>query len=114
MTIASQDRFVEGAREHGLYTVEGDAPATNRAYKKIILALKELRETPDRGESFLASLLQSEDLSVVTWAALYLLPSNPEEAVKALQKVASEGKSLIAFDAEMTLKEWRAGRLKVD
>jgi len=114
MVIAAQDQFVEGAREHGLYTVEGDAPATNRAYKKLSLALKELREMPDRGEGFLAGLIQNEDLSVVTWAALYLLPSRPEEAVQALQRVAGEGKSLIAFDAEMTLKEWRAGRLKVD
>lgn len=114
MAIAAQDRFVEGAHQHGLYTVEGDAPATNRAYKKIILALNELREMPDRGEGFLSNLLQNEDLSVVSWAASYLLGSRPEEAVQALERVARDALPLIAFGAEMTLKEWRAGRLKVE
>lgn len=113
MGMSAQDRFVEGAHQHGLYTVSGDALATNRAYNKIILALKELRRTSDGGEGFLSSLLQNEDLSIVSWAASYLLDFKPEKARQALDRVVKEGPPLIAFDAEMTLKEWRAGRLKM-
>ena len=87
---------------------------TNKAHKNIMLAVKEIREAPDRGESFFMSLLTNENASVVKWAAAYLLPYKPAEAVVALQTVAETGPPLIAFGAEMTLKEWRAGRLKID
>jgi hypothetical protein len=114
MAKLSEDRFIEGARQHGEGTVEGNAPAANRAYKKLIAALREIRRTPDKGEAFLAKQLRSENPSVVTWSALHLLPYRQDEAVLALQRVAETGPPLIAFGAEMTLKEWRAGRLKID
>lgn len=114
MEKSSEDLFIEGARQHGEGTVEGDAPVTNRAYKKIITALREIRKAPDKGEAFLVSQLGSENPSIVTWSALHLLPYRHGEAVLALQKVAETAPPLIAFGAEMTLKEWRAGRLKVD
>lgn len=91
----------------------GDAPATNRAHKKLMSALREIRETPDKGASFLANQLRSENPSVVTWSALHLLPYRQDDAVLALQKVAETAPPLISFGAEMTLKEWRAGRLKI-
>lgn len=114
MAVSAQDSFVEGARQHGQGIVEGDAPLANKAHKKIMLALKGIKETPDRGESFFLTLLENEDVSVVKWAALYLLPSRREEAERALQKIAESASPMIAFGAEMTLKEWRAGRLKID
>lgn len=69
---------------------------------------------PDKGENFLIGLLEGDDPSVVTWSALHLLPFRESEAVLALQKATEAAHPLIAFGAEMTLKEWRAGRLKVD
>ena len=114
MTKSSEDRFIEGARQHGEGTIEGDAPVANRAYKKLIIDLREMRQAPDRGEAFLVSQLGSENPSIVTWSALHLLPYRQGEAVLALEKVVETGPPLIAFGAEMTLKEWRAGRLKVD
>ena len=114
MIMSSEEIFVEGARQHGEGTIDGDAPVTNRAYKKLISALREIRKTPDRGENFLNSLLDSDNPSIVIWSALHLLPFRENEAVLALQKVAETAPPLIAFGAEMTLKEWRAGRLKVD
>ena len=109
-----QERFVDGARSHGVGTIQGDAPATNKAYKKLISALRELRETPDHGVSFLLGLLKDDDPSVVTWAALHLLPSKQDEATFALRNVASTATPLIAFGAEMTLKEWQSGRLVIE
>lgn len=114
MEASAEDRFIEGAREHGEATVEGDAPATNKAYRKLALALREIREQPDRGDAFLASLLSNQDLSVVAWASTFLLFSRQREASEALQRVSKSASPLIAFGAEMTLKEWKAGRLKVD
>lgn len=80
----------------------------------VVSYAKDLRKSPDRGEEFLTSLLNDEDLSVVRAAATYLLPLREVEAVQALEEVAKDGPPLIAFGAEMTLKEWQAGRLSVD
>ena len=108
----AEERFIEFARQHGRATCEGDAPATNRAYKNLITALHEIKRTPDNGESFLLASLTNSDLSVVKWAALYLLPLREAEAVAALERVAGSGIPRIAFGAKMTLSEWRAGRLR--
>lgn len=98
---------------HGLHANEGGVRATNAAYANTVAALKALRSRPDRGERFLVGCLADSNPSVATADASYLLPDREAEAVEALQRVAL-GKDLIAFGAEMVLKEWRAGRLKVE
>jgi hypothetical protein len=114
MKVSPQDRFVEAAQEHGRGIIEGEPRITNRAYDRVVSAIRDLRKTPDRGEGFLLGLLDKEDLSVVRAAATYLLPLREVEAAQALDRVAKDGLPLIAFGAEMTLEEWRAGRLKLD
>jgi hypothetical protein len=115
MTMTSAEKqFIDAARQHGRATRDGDAAATSDAYKRITNALKELRSCADKGESFLIESLADDDLSVVTWSALYLLPFKEKDAVAALERVAKSGMPRIAFSAEITLKEWRAGRLSVD
>jgi hypothetical protein len=114
MLASAKDKFIEAASHHGQGIVEGDVPMADKAYKRLVLAAKQIRATPDRGESLFVSLLANEDASVRKWAALYLLRSRRGEAEQALQKIAETGPPLIAFGAEMTLKEWQAGRLKID
>ncbi|MEY2927061.1 MAG: hypothetical protein RL367_1538, partial [Pseudomonadota bacterium] len=70
MTNDAQARFIEAAHQHGGLTREGDAGETNKADECLIAALRDLRNTPDKGEDFLAASLADDDLSVVTWAAL--------------------------------------------
>ena len=77
-------------------------------------AREALRSLPDSGQQFLRSCLADNDPSVVSWAAFYLLPFKEAEAVKALERVAKGDTRLIAFNAEITLDEWRAGRLTVE
>ena len=107
-------RFIEFAREHGRATLSGTARETNKAYDNAITALRELRQTPDKGVSALIRHLQDDDLSVVNWSALCLLPFRELEAVAALERVARSGQRHTGFAAEMTLREWGAGRLKVE
>jgi hypothetical protein len=114
MSASAQDRFVEATRQHGQGIIEGDAPMTNKAHQMVMIAAKEIRATADRGEAFFVSLLPNEDPSVVKWAAAYLLKSRQSEAEAALERVSGTAPPLIAFGAEMTLKEWRAGRLNMD
>lgn len=114
MTITSEEIFIEAAKDHGRGIVDGDSQITNHAYDELVSAIRDLRKTRDRGELFLTGLLNEENLSVVRAAATYLLPLREVEAVHALERVAKDALPLIAFGAEMTLKEWRAGRLKLD
>jgi len=109
-----QSRYIGAARQHGEGTLAGDHAATNKAHAILMDALTELRKMPDSGVAFLSGLLSDHNLSVVTWAAVHLLPFRESAATFALQRVAKSGMRLMAFDAEMVLKEWAAGRLKVD
>ena len=109
-----EDRFIDAARKHGVATREGNSRQTNKTNKDLVLALRELRCSPDRGIGFLSVQLGSDDASVVSWAALYLLPFKEKEATEALERVVAQEIPRVSFGAGMTLKEWRAGRLKVE
>lgn len=114
MMTEVEDRFVDAARKHGVATRESDPRSANRAYNDLVAALRELRRSPDKGVAFLSTQLDSNDTSVVIWAGLYLLPFKEKEASEALERVVTQGIPRMSFDANMTLKEWRAGRLEVE
>ncbi len=127
---------MDAARRHG---EKGRGPAAvNSAYDRVVAPMMTLRTAPDRGRGFLVTCLANSDPSVVMWAASYLLPQRraikalklaadglvtlvawtgshllPEnQAIKALRRVARWDTGLVGLDAEMTLREWRAGRLE--
>ena len=111
---SAERQFIEAARLHGQYTLEGDADQVNGAYDKIVEAVRSLRATPDKGVGPLLLCLKSDDPSVVVWSALYLLPFREEDAVLALEGVAKSGIPRVSLGAEMTVAEWRSGKLKVE
>ncbi len=49
---------------------------------------------------------------VRAWAASHVLEFDPEAAEAELTRLAKGPPSPVRLDAEMTLREWRAGRLK--
>lgn len=61
--------------------------------------------------NLLEILLQHEDCSVRLWAAYALLPVT-KEAKEVIEKISKKN-TIIGFDAEMTLIEWKKGRLKI-
>ncbi len=107
------ERFKEAATSHGEKTSAGDYKKTNKAYDRMIAAVRAMRQLPDRGQAILESLLTDPDASVRSGAACYLLPLNERAAIPILEEVANSKNPLISLDAEMVLKEWRAGRLKL-
>lgn len=60
----------------------------------------------------LERLLTHESIGVRVWAARDLLGVKEEEAIRVLEDVVNSQSGILSFDAEMVLKEWRAGRLK--
>jgi Domain of unknown function (DUF2019) len=82
----------------------------NKYAKKIIncyLQLKELGKTNE-----LSKLLKSENENVRVWAATHTLPTNEVEAKQVLHELAAKP-GLNAFSAEMTLRQWEKGNLKL-
>ncbi len=96
----------------GAATDRGDHEEANAAHDALIRALAALRDSSDRGRSALTGLLGHEDPYVRCWAATHLLPLDEEAATRALEALTSEP-PFVGLDAEMVLREWRAGRLKV-
>jgi hypothetical protein len=109
---STKENFISAAADHGRFTESGDFKKCNKAYDRIIEAIHKFKESPDCGEGVLVHLLDYPDDSVKSWAAVCLLRLRPDEAMKILEDVAGRS-GLVAFSAEMTLKEWQAGRLKL-
>ncbi len=110
---SAAERYEHAAIDHGKYISKGNSTACNRAHDRLHRALKELRGQPDRGEAALLALAGHTDEAVRTWAATHLLRLRPDVATPVLERIAA-GSGVIAFDALMVLKEWRAGRLKAE
>lgn len=59
----------------------------------------------------LKTLLTHEHKNVRCWAATHFLEVDSKKAVPVLEDLAKE-EGLFGFNADMILREWRAGRLK--
>jgi hypothetical protein len=87
----------------------------NKAHDRMMIAAKAIRLLhPDGGEKFFTSLLTHREPYVMSIAAFNLIPFNPKLARATYEKLAKDGEGEIGFNAEMTLKEWKAGRLDPD
>ncbi len=104
------DKFVAGVVAHERWKLE-DPRKSRSAYRKLTAARESLRAEGRDGEAALMTLLDHPNLSVRTWAAMYLLPSNESAALAVLDTIGG-GDDIIAFGASITAREWRAGRLK--
>lgn len=90
----------------------GTPTKANRLFVRAHRIAVHLRESP-AGREALRSLLGHESLAVRLCAAAECLPFSPEPATSVLRELASTT-GLHAVSAEMTLKEFEAGRLNMD
>lgn len=108
------DKYLDMAMRHGIASRNGDHKAANKAYKALMMVLKDMRAEPDRGTAVLSELLKVSDPFAACWAATHLLPLEESIAKAVLQLLAKDKTNLAAFNAEMVLREWDAGRLKIE
>ena len=101
--------YILGAEEHGKGTESGDHKRANLGYSRLNDSYKKLKEQ-DPNLCALEPLLNNSDKSVRSWAASHLLLVNSEVALPILEKISQE-KGTVAFSAEMTIKQWREGKL---
>lgn len=105
--------YVTAAQAHGAGTAEGSAAVTNRAYDRIVKAFSAILGHGKAGREAILSLCDHENESVRSWAAAHSLKYDATKAEKTLTGL-SEGQGLLAFSAEMTLKEWKKGTLVME
>lgn len=104
--------YAQAAAEHGAAMDRGDHEKSNAAYDRKMRALARLRESPDQGRSILTRLLEHEDSHVRCSAATHLLPLDEDTATHVLESLVTEP-PFVGFNAEMVLREWKAGRLRI-
>ncbi|MBV8526766.1 MAG: DUF2019 domain-containing protein [Candidatus Dormibacteraeota bacterium] len=84
----------------------------NRLVNRLQALQLELRQTLE-GRRAITALVADGNVTVRGWSAAHALLWDPGPALAALQEMAaSDGRGRL--DAEMTIKEYRAGRLKHD
>ena len=104
------DAYTRAAFGHGSATRNGDHEAANRHHDAITAIYRELRVRGGRAQSALVPLMQHGDECVRSWSAAHALEFAPEQAEPVLTELAA-GQGFAAFNAKMTLREWRKGRL---
>lgn len=110
-----EELYVSAAVDLQVARDERDSKKGNKAFDRMMQAARRIRANEDDGgESFFSSLLENEAPHVVISAAFNLIPLNGELARKALLALANGPPGEVRFNAEMTLKEWDAGRLDPD
>jgi Domain of unknown function (DUF2019) len=103
-------RYRDAARGHGEAIRQGDSRTANRDADVVASVYRELRER--QRESVLLILLEDPDPSVRGWAGAHALEFAPTEGEPVMEALVTEGEGIEGFNAEITLEEWRAGRLR--
>lgn len=110
-----EENYVDAAIIHLRYLDIGDSRRSNAAHDRLIKAIRNIRNRPDRGLLFLSGLLTHDDENVRLWSASHLLPLNEEIAIHELKKLAKNANSwIVRSSAENTEAEWQKDNLDID
>lgn len=110
-TPALVDSYRQAATQHGKSIEMGDHQVANRAADRVSTIYAELRRRGLEAQRQLLPLLEDTNLRVRGWAAAHALEFAKEKGESVLTKLALQP-GLLGFSAQMTLTEWREGRLQ--
>jgi hypothetical protein len=86
--------------------------AQNAAAACVARVYRELRSRGLEAQRLLLPLLQDLHLGVRGWAAAPALEFEPSAGEPVLEAMAKDQRGLTGFEAKITLREWRTGRLR--
>jgi hypothetical protein len=98
---------------HEVRSLERGARQWNRLVKQMQRAHLLLRESAE-GRTAISNLMNDDCLTVREWSATNALAWDAKRAKAVLKELASQEGGLASLDASMTLREFRAGRLRTD
>ena len=96
---------------HAAAIGNGRHRVANREFETLSAVSGELQRRGTEGVNALKALIEDENLSVRVWAATHALRIHTALAEHTLAEAAAGPPSPTRLSAEMTLSEWRAGRL---
>ena len=100
--------YEQAAAVHGETMESGNPKLANRAHDMIAAVYRELKRKGREHE--LARLMDSDIDGVRLWTAAHCLYLDEKRATKVLEAM-SKKPGINAFNASMTLEQWRAGQL---
>lgn len=96
---------------HEQRTEEGGPPRRwNRLVDRLQLLQLRLRSTSE-GRRAITAMVSEDNTTVRLWSSTFGLFWDPSVARAELERLAAEPSGLPSFEAEMTLREFDAGRL---
>lgn len=101
--------FREESIKHGLALENSNSKKANKAYDNILKSYLSIKKMDKLDE--LKSLLNDESPYVQFWTARYLLEAYRDEAEEVLDALGRLKGISVAFNARMTLSEWKEGNL---
>lgn len=102
-------KFREEALKHGSAIEEGNSKHANKAYEVVHQCYLSLKEDNQLIE--LEMLLDDESPYVRLWTSRYMLQVCTDKSEKVLFELGLLEGISVAFDARMTLSEWKDGNL---
>lgn len=105
------ETYRSAASAQGRASSSGDYRAANRAHDVLASAYRTLRARGPDSQAKLLQLIRDPDVGVRTWVAAHALEFSPEMGEPVLMDLAAQP-GVAGFNAQMTLREWRAGRLR--
>ena len=105
------ETYRSAASAHGRASASGDSRGANRAHDVLASAYRTLRARGPDSQAKLLQLIRDPDVGVRTWVAAHALEFSAETGEPVLIDLAAQP-GLVGFNAKMTLREWRAGRLR--
>jgi hypothetical protein len=106
------ERYIAAAIQYGTCSETGNYKIGNAAYDRMMKARHDLKKSPDRGLAVLMKLIQHPNDWVKTAAGTHLLPLNEQLGSAVLERLLNSPSRHVASDAELILKEWRAGHMR--
>ena len=95
--------------EHGESTLSGDYKKGNIAYTKMMKVMDRIKLSEINIRQQFFELMYHENDSVKLWTAATLLNTFEKEALSVLRKIKENNKSILAFNAQITIEEWGKG-----
>ena len=109
--MATVDALVEEFRLAAIQKGQEGGPLDGELFDRLRLSYRQLRSQATEGIRAFRSMLRDPSPSVRVWVAAQLLAEGNVEALEVLEALAKQ-EGLLGFNAQMTIREHEAGRLK--
>lgn len=106
------DTYRAAADLHGRSTISGNSRSANRAARRLAECNEEVQCRGAEAQEEFLRMLRDQSGDVPLWSAAHCLAFRPDLGEEVLEALILSG-GHVGLSAQMTLREWRAGRLKL-